>query len=95
MSTLDHPPALEQHKTPEGLSDRIALGVVKFMRVFADTFFSKTGGGREHTAAEVAGQLSRFGRDKVDRFMCWHHFFNPTFPRSRQVIENPRRQNSA
>jgi ubiquinol oxidase len=53
-------PALDQHKTPEGLSDRIALGVVKFMRVFADAFFSKRYGHRAvvlETVAAVPGMV--------------------------------------
>jgi ubiquinol oxidase len=53
-------PALEQHKAPEGISDRIALGVVKFMRVFADAFFSKRYGHRAvvlETVAAVPGMV--------------------------------------
>lgn len=51
---------LERHKTPEGMSDRIALGIVKFMRVFADAFFSKRYGHRAvvlETVAAVPGMV--------------------------------------
>jgi ubiquinol oxidase len=51
---------LDRHKTPEGLSDRIALGIVKFMRVFADAFFSKRYGHRAvvlETVAAVPGMV--------------------------------------
>jgi ubiquinol oxidase len=53
-------PALDQHKAPEGLSDRIALRIVKFMRVFADAFFSKRYGHRAvvlETVAAVPGMV--------------------------------------
>jgi ubiquinol oxidase len=53
-------PALDLHKAPESLSDRIALGVVKFMRVFADAFFSRRYGHRAvvlETVAAVPGMV--------------------------------------
>lgn len=56
----DTPLPLDRHKTPEGLSDRIALGIVKFMRVFADAFFSKRYGHRAvvlETVAAVPGMV--------------------------------------
>ena len=52
--------ALDRHKAPEGISDRIALGIVKFMRVFADAFFSKRYGHRAvvlETVAAVPGMV--------------------------------------
>lgn len=51
---------LDLHKTPEGLSDRVALGIVKFMRLFADAFFSKRYGHRAvvlETVAAVPGMV--------------------------------------
>lgn len=57
----DMPPLpLDRHKTPDGISDRIALGIVKFMRVFADAFFSKRYGHRAvvlETVAAVPGMV--------------------------------------
>jgi ubiquinol oxidase len=56
----DPAPVLDQHKAPEGMSDRIALGVVKFMRIFADAFFSKRYGHRAvvlETVAAVPGMV--------------------------------------
>lgn len=53
-------PSLDRHKTPDGLSDRMALGIVKFMRVFADAFFSKRYGHRAvvlETVAAVPGMV--------------------------------------
>ncbi|WP_431301137.1 alternative oxidase [Tabrizicola sp. BL-A-41-H6] len=52
--------ALDRHKAPDGLSDRIALGIVKFMRLFADAFFSKRYGHRAvvlETVAAVPGMV--------------------------------------
>ena len=52
--------ALHQHRAPGDLSDRIALRVVKFMRVFADAFFAKRYGHRAvvlETVAAVPGMV--------------------------------------
>ena len=52
--------ALHQHRAPADLSDRIALRVVKFMRVFADAFFAKRYGHRAvvlETVAAVPGMV--------------------------------------
>jgi len=51
---------LEQHYTPTCLSDRIAYRVVKFMRFFADAFFSGRYGHRAvvlETVAAVPGMV--------------------------------------
>ncbi len=37
---MSHPAQLEGHHIPEDFSDRIALGITKFLRFFADTFFA-------------------------------------------------------
>ncbi len=49
-----------RHHLPAGLSDRIALRVVKFMRVFADAFFARRYGHRAvvlETVAAVPGMV--------------------------------------
>jgi ubiquinol oxidase len=51
---------LTQHHAPRDLSDRVALRVVKFMRVFADAFFAKRYGHRAvvlETVAAVPGMV--------------------------------------
>ncbi|KMW56546.1 hypothetical protein AIOL_001500 [Candidatus Rhodobacter oscarellae] len=51
---------LDAHTLPQNLSDRIALRVVKFMRVFADAFFAKRYGHRAvvlETVAAVPGMV--------------------------------------
>ena len=51
---------LTAHKTPEDIHDKIAFRVVKFMRVFADAFFSKRYGHRAvvlETVAAVPGMV--------------------------------------
>jgi ubiquinol oxidase len=48
------------HHKPANLSDRFALGVTKFLRVFADTFFAKRYGHRAvvlETVAAVPGMV--------------------------------------
>ena len=52
--------AINRHQTPNGFSDRIALGIVKFMRLFADAFFSRRYGHRAvvlETVAAVPGMV--------------------------------------
>jgi len=51
---------LDLHRKPDGLSDRVALKTVKFMRVFADRFFAKRYGHRAvvlETVAAVPGMV--------------------------------------
>ena len=52
--------SIDRHQTPNGFSDRIALGIVKFMRLFADAFFSRRYGHRAvvlETVAAVPGMV--------------------------------------
>jgi ubiquinol oxidase len=51
---------LAQHHVAKGLSDRIALGITKFLRFFADTFFAHRYGHRAivlETVAAVPGMV--------------------------------------
>ena len=51
---------LTQHHAPRDMSDRAALRIVKFMRIFADAFFSKRYGHRAvvlETVAAVPGMV--------------------------------------
>ena len=53
-------PDLDHHHKPRGLSDRIAFGLVKFMRIFPDLFFRKRYGHRAvvlETVAAVPGMV--------------------------------------
>jgi ubiquinol oxidase len=59
-NSATEPLPLDHHQKPEGISDRIALGIVKFMRIFADAFFSKRYGHRAvvlETVAAVPGMV--------------------------------------
>jgi ubiquinol oxidase len=52
--------ALEQHHTPRDLSDRVAYGLTRMLRFFADTFFRKRYGHRAvvlETVAAVPGMV--------------------------------------
>ena len=56
----DGPYDLTIHRSPSGMSDRIAYGFVKFLRIFADAFFSKRYGHRAvvlETVAAVPGMV--------------------------------------
>jgi ubiquinol oxidase len=60
MKDTSHQVALEQHHAPTSFGDRFALKTVKFMRVFADAFFSKRYGHRAvvlETVAAVPGMV--------------------------------------
>lgn len=53
-------PALDVHQPPRDIHDRVALRLVKFMRVFADRFFAKRYGHRAvvlETVAAVPGMV--------------------------------------
>ena len=56
----DEQAELHKHHVPRGVSDRIAYGVVKLLRVFADLFFAKRYGHRAvvlETVAAVPGMV--------------------------------------
>jgi ubiquinol oxidase len=60
MKDTAHSVDLTQHHVPAGFGDRVALRTVKFMRVFADAFFSKRYGHRAvvlETVAAVPGMV--------------------------------------
>lgn len=53
-------PVLDSHHTPRTMSDRVALRVVKTMRIFADAFFARRYGHRAvvlETVAAVPGMV--------------------------------------
>jgi len=57
---MSHPALLERHHNPADWSDRIALGITKFLRFFADTFFAGRYGHRAvvlETVAAVPGMV--------------------------------------
>jgi len=60
MTNLTEPRELEVHHKTAGASDRIALGITKFLRFMADTFFAKRYGNRAivlETVAAVPGMV--------------------------------------
>lgn len=59
-ATVHAPVAIDSHHTPRDLRDRVALRFVKFLRVFADAFFSGRYGHRAvvlETVAAVPGMV--------------------------------------
>jgi uncharacterized protein len=57
--------------------DMLPVSIEEEIICYADKFFSKYGGGMAHekSIAEIAENLSRYGADKVERFMRWVDFF--------------------
>ena len=57
---LTKTPKLDVHHVPQGFRDRVALNIVKFMRIFADKFFAKRYSHRAvvlETVAAVPGMV--------------------------------------
>lgn len=55
-----HDDPLQQHHTPAGFSDRVAFGLTRMLRFFADSFFAKRYGHRAvvlETVAAVPGMV--------------------------------------
>lgn len=60
MKDTFQPTSIDSHHAPTSFGDRVALRTVKFMRVFADAFFSKRYGHRAvvlETVAAVPGMV--------------------------------------
>jgi ubiquinol oxidase len=60
QSTNPHEDPLQKHHTPVGFSDRVAFGLTRMLRFFADSFFAKRYGHRAvvlETVAAVPGMV--------------------------------------
>jgi uncharacterized protein len=57
--------------------DMLPTTIEEIIICYADEFFSKTNGGREHTRQQVIDSLARYGRDKVVRFKSWQTLLDP------------------
>jgi len=55
--------------------DMVPVSIEEVIICYADKFYSKTNGGREHPLEQVLAELNRFGPDKADRFIKWHQMF--------------------
>ena len=58
---MTHPINLQSHQAPAGIRDNVAFGFTKFLRFFADTFFSGRYGHRAvvlETVAAVPGMVA-------------------------------------
>ena len=66
---------IQQQQLPLPLRDMQPITIEEKLICYADKFFSKTDNEHEHDLDEVLTDLARFGRDKVDCFLNWHHQF--------------------
>ena len=57
--------------------DMIPITLEEQLVCYADKFFSKSlnGNGKEKPVSEIMLGLSRYGEDKVEKFMAWHQQF--------------------
>lgn len=63
-------------KLPLPLRDMVPLTLEEKIVCYADKFFSKTiSHNQERTSEEILKSLSRFGRDKVEKFLSWMNEF--------------------
>jgi len=62
---------------PLPLRDMLPVTIEEQIVCYADKFFSKNGAGRprEKSLVEIAGNLARYGSDKVEKFMRWAKLF--------------------
>jgi uncharacterized protein len=69
ISTAD----IRRFNLPLPQRDMRPLSIEEEIVCYADKFFSKNGGGplHEKSEAEIVADLSRYGTDKVERFMQW------------------------
>jgi uncharacterized protein len=67
---------IEEQGLPLPHRDMLPVTIEEILICYADKFFSKTNGGREHPLQEVLADLNRFGADKADRFMTWHRLIS-------------------
>ncbi len=56
--------------------DMLPTSIEEIIICYADEFFSKTNGGREHSPQKVIDALSRHGQDKVQRFQSWQELLD-------------------
>jgi uncharacterized protein len=63
---------IRTQKLPLPERDMSPTTIEQIIICYADEFFSKTNGGREHSLQEVLDSLARFGQEKVTRFKAWH-----------------------
>jgi uncharacterized protein len=57
--------------------DMVPTTIEEIIICYADEFFSKTNGGREHSLYQVIDSLTRYGQDKVVRFKSWQELLDP------------------
>jgi uncharacterized protein len=69
---------IEEQGLPLPHRDMVPVSIEEVIICYADKFYSKTNGGREHPLEQVLAELHGFGPDKADRFMKWHQLFSGT-----------------
>jgi uncharacterized protein len=63
-------------KLPLPLRDMIPMSLEEKIVCYSDKFFSKTNSNKvEKTLEEILKNLSRFGRDKMEKFLSWMNEF--------------------
>lgn len=67
---------IRTQKLPLPLRDMVPVTLEEKIVCYADKFFSKTRSeNKEKTTEEILRSLSRYGRDKMEKFLSWMHEF--------------------
>ncbi len=66
---------IEKQGLPLPHRDMLPISIEEIIICYADKFYSKTKGSREHPLEKVLAELNRYGSDKADRFLKWHQLF--------------------
>lgn len=66
---------IRSQRLPMPMRDMQPITIEEQIICYADKFFSKNGGGREKSSAEIVAALGTYGADKVERFRNWIDLF--------------------
>jgi uncharacterized protein len=80
---------IEELGLPLPHRDMLPISIEEIIICYADKFYSKTNGGREHPLEKVLAELNRFGPDKTDRFLKWHQLFTGNGPETWAAHQQP------
>lgn len=67
---------IETQQLPMPMRDMVPVSLEETIICYADKFFSKKIGAREHPFHIILEDLGRYGQDKIQRFLQWHRQFS-------------------
>ena len=61
---------------PLPVRDMLPITLEEIIVCYADKFFSKANGSREHRIDRIIAKIQRYGKAQADRFIEWHNMFS-------------------